>query len=188
MTERRVTLLAARGVNASVKDHKDGTPLRLAAKDGHPEASRNSHGGGFLAELCKHTGLESAALAGRGGALVTDACCFQLHRAANGGHLEVVKQLLATPGVEVNARGDNDRTPLHFAARGGRVEVAQQLLAARGVDVNAKDFDGTTPLHIATEAGHVEVAQQLMSARGVCAYGNGGFFPRSRIAFASTLV
>ena len=69
-----------------------------------------------------------------------------LHEAAERGHAEVVKVLLAN-GAEVNIRNDHGyETPLHKAASSGRAEVVKELLAAGG-DVNARDDEGKTPLH-----------------------------------------
>ena len=52
-------------------------------------------------------------------------------------------------GADVNARDDDNRTPLHSAVtRSGDLSVIAALLAG-GADVNARDWAGLTPLHIA---------------------------------------
>src|SRR5437762_12892777 len=57
------------------------------------------------------------------------------HVAAQRGHLDVVKQLLAD-GADPNAREAGDNTyPLHWAAARGDVEVVRALLDG-GADVN----------------------------------------------------
>src|SRR5262249_27553929 len=99
-----------------------------------------------------------------------------LHLAAEGGHADVVKVLLAHK-AEVNARGLYNRTPLHclldgapYTAHLGQLEVmpvgspspapAERLKTGRreqtlqhlldhGADVNAVDRDGHTPLYYA---------------------------------------
>jgi len=60
-----------------------------------------------------------------------------LHLAAIGGHLEVVKLLLAR-GAEVGAVNTSGVTPLHEAAYGGHQEVVRLLLAA-GAQAGAVD-------------------------------------------------
>lgn len=51
----------------------------------------------------------------------------------------------------MNARTQDDGTPLHYAARYGHKDVAE-LLLAEGADVNAKDDFAHTPLHHAAQA------------------------------------
>ena len=62
-----------------------------------------------------------------------------LHEAAFNGHGNVVKVLLTTPGVDVNA-ADNERAvraPLHEVALYGHENVVKVLLTTPGVDVIA---------------------------------------------------
>ena len=61
---------------------------------------------------------------------------ISIHKAAEEGNIEVVKQHLAT-GVDVNAKNDRGRTPLLRAAEYGRKEIVE-LLITNGADVNAK--------------------------------------------------
>ena len=67
------------------------------------------------------------------------------------GNIEAVKQYLAN-GVDVNARDENDSTPLHIAVWEGHKEIAKLLIAA-GADVNAKKQGGITPLLITVDNG-----------------------------------
>ena len=69
---------------------------------------------------------------------------ISIHEAAIDGNIEAVKQHLAT-GTDVNAKADDEWTPLHEAAWHGHKEVVE-LLIAKGADVNVKDGDGETPL------------------------------------------
>jgi len=71
-----------------------------------------------------------------------------IHKAAEDGNIEAVKQHLAA-GVDVNEKAVNWNgfTPLHLAATmKGHKEVVE-LLIANGADVNAKSESGSTPLH-----------------------------------------
>ena len=65
---------------------------------------------------------------------------ISIHKAAEDGNIEAVKQHLAA-GADVNAKGDGESTPLHYAAFNGHKEIAE-LLIAKGADVNTKDGIG----------------------------------------------
>ena len=94
---------------------------------------------------------------------------ISIHKAAEYGNIEAVKQHLAA-GTDVNAIDENRGiTPLVYAAREGHKKIVE-LLIADGADVNAKDDDGGTPLHsLANNAatrpvrGHKEVAEMLIA-------------------------
>ncbi len=78
--------------------------------------------------------------------LVGTAFAHPIHDTATKGNLVGVQAEL-DKGVDVNAKGEWDRTPLHAAATNGKKEVAE-LLIAKGADVNAKSDFGT-PLDLA---------------------------------------
>jgi ankyrin repeat protein len=80
-----------------------------------------------------------------------------LHEAAQHGHTEAVRLLLAH-GADVHARRVHEITPLHWA---GNVEIARLLLDA-GAVLDAVDRFGNTPLHDAVNAGHHDVVQYLL--------------------------
>ena len=85
---------------------------------------------------------------------------ISIHRAADEGNLEAVKQHLAA-GTDVDAKNEYGETPLYWAAQGHK-EIAE-LLIAKGVDVNAKNELEETPLHIAAPQGHKEIAELLIT-------------------------
>ncbi|XP_068445472.1 ankyrin repeat domain-containing protein 49 isoform X2 [Clinocottus analis] len=79
-------------------------------------------------------------------------CCDEdgytpLHRAAYGGHVDVVSTLIGA-GSKVNPRTIDGWTPLHSACRWSRVTVASFLLQ-HGAELNAQTNGGLTPLHLA---------------------------------------
>jgi len=84
-----------------------------------------------------------------------------LHCAAEGGHVDVVKRLLAAK-ADVKATDYFHTIPLHWAAKGGHSEVVRLLLAA-GSNPNLQDFSAKTPLHFAVENG--EPIQLLLEAK-----------------------
>ena len=84
-----------------------------------------------------------------------------LHRSAEEGDIEAVKEHLAA-GTDKNVRvGKWGDTPLHRAAFWGYTEIVE-LLINNEVDVNAKDDYGCTPLHDAAEYSHLEIAEMLI--------------------------
>jgi ankyrin repeat protein len=85
----------------------------------------------------------------------------KLHNAAHEGDADTVNALL-NAGVDVNARGEYNRTPLLWAAAYGRAEVVKMLLR-RGADPNVKqDCDDATALHWAATGGHADVVEALL--------------------------
>ncbi|XP_036180564.1 ankyrin repeat domain-containing protein 49 isoform X3 [Myotis myotis] len=70
-----------------------------------------------------------------------------LHRAAYGGHLEVVRELIAH-GADVHAVTVDGWTPLHSACKWNNARVASFLLQ-HDADINAQTKGLLTPLHLA---------------------------------------
>jgi len=86
-----------------------------------------------------------------------------LFRATREGNTDMVKSLLASPGVDVNARDESGSTPLLEAARFGHDNICRLLIAA-GANLNAKDKDGKTALQLAIQGDHDEVVRVLKQA------------------------
>ena len=73
-----------------------------------------------------------------------------------------IARVLIEHGADVNAKAENELTPLHTAAARGNLESAM-LLLDKGADINAMTADGKTPLAYATERnqpGMVEFLQK----------------------------
>ena len=88
---------------------------------------------------------------------------YPLQEAAEAGDLDFVNHFLDVHGVDVNAKDDENYTPLIEAAYWGRVVVVSTLIAA-GADVNAKTNYGYTPLSEAVRKGHIAVVSTLIAA------------------------
>ena len=67
--------------------------------------------------------------------------------AARGGHLEIIKALIETLGIYVDAVDGNGLTALMWAAWNGHTDIVEKLLAANA-DVNQTDNNDNTPLVI----------------------------------------
>jgi len=76
-------------------------------------------------------------------------------------NIDVVLQILHTPGVEVDARGSLGESALILVAKKGRSDIVQALIE-HGADVNACTTNGkTTPLIRACQFSCFEVAKLL---------------------------
>ena len=84
-----------------------------------------------------------------------------LHLAAKSGHVEILKELLAQEGIEIEACSSMKRTPVHVAAEFDHVEIVK-LLLAHGADINSRDFDESTPLHVASQYGSLNTLDYLL--------------------------
>ncbi len=83
--------------------------------------------------------------------------------AATRGHLGVMKQLLTVVdhGLDLETKGQYDRTALALTACYGQTEAAK-LLLERGADREAKDMDRKTPLLLAALNGHDDTVRLLL--------------------------
>lgn len=105
-----------------------------------------------------------------------------LHYAVIYNKVECVRALLAVPGVDVNAKMDDDDldkfqyneyaglnwNPLHEAANWGRVDIIHALLSAPNINVN--ESCGRlmwTALHRAVDNGQLESVKALLSAPNI---------------------
>jgi hypothetical protein len=83
-----------------------------------------------------------------------------LHSAADNGHLEVVRSLLKC-GVDVDARGYWDQSPLQRASVSGHLKVVQCLLD-HGADANFQDRSQFTPLSVAVRRARFKIVGVLL--------------------------
>ncbi|OLP80563.1 Ankyrin-3 [Symbiodinium microadriaticum] len=86
-----------------------------------------------------------------------------LHLAAERGHDNVARLLLAEKADAQQAVAKTEITALHVAAARGHVPVLHTLIEARA-DVNKANAAGATPLHCAVATGHVEAITALLQS------------------------
>jgi ankyrin repeat protein len=82
-----------------------------------------------------------------------------LHHAASGGHVPVVRALLALS--EINAQSNQGNTPLHLASYMGHANV-MRLLLENGADMTLKAKGSWTALHYGARYGNTEVVKVLL--------------------------
>ena len=87
-----------------------------------------------------------------------------LHSASHGGHVEVVKLLLAHPAINVNCEDKYGVTPFSLGCLNGQMSIVDLLLKDPRVDVTLADRDECTPLRYASRWGSLEIAERLIAS------------------------
>jgi hypothetical protein len=87
-----------------------------------------------------------------------------LFYAAYYGFGDLARRLIVTHKENVDARSNNQWTPLHAASDRGHVGTIRVLLD-HGADMNARIHDGRRPLRLASRNGHTRVVQLLLERR-----------------------
>jgi len=85
-----------------------------------------------------------------------------LHFAAQYGHLELIKFLVAQGAADINAIARNNKTPLHLAVEQRHVGIVQFLLD-QGANLEVQDMLRQTPLYYAAASNHLEVVRVLLN-------------------------
>jgi ankyrin repeat protein len=128
-------------------------------------ADVNAHGGYPLLTAADRGDIEIATLLIAHGAqtdFANDADVdTAVHQAARGGHIDVLKLLLAK-GAKVDAKGVNQSTPLLLAAADDHNDCVEFLLS-KGADPNTGDIEGCTPLHYAANVGYTAPIETLLA-------------------------
>ncbi len=171
-----VKLLIDRGADVNTRDNYDTTAMIAAATAGHPETAatlvaygadpffKDTSGGSALsnATFFGHTETVLAILE-QLPELPAESGDELLLLAAGLGHKKIAIELL-DKGINVNARGIKDRTPLMAAAAFNKPELVK-LLLDKGADVTASDDEGITALQVAENKGNMEISTLLRAAQ-----------------------
>ena len=87
-----------------------------------------------------------------------------LHTASCCGGVEIVEELLAHPGIDVNMKTGGGQTAVSLGSQYGRVAVVQLLLKDPRVDLTLDDHNGRTPLWWASYEGRSRVIEWLIAS------------------------
>jgi len=120
----------------------NGTPLHMAARQGHIE----------VAELLIANGADVN---------VKYYDITPLDDAVGSGHKDIA-ELLITKSADVNAKGLGNSTPLHEAAVFGHMDVIE-LLLKNGAEVNVKNDAGQMPLSWPAYYGNTDIVKLLVA-------------------------
>lgn len=182
-----VKLLLSAGAKASDENAIGETALHLAAKHGHVKVlhtiktavdwkicsrrngltalhvAASSGQTEFVAEMLRYRvpgGLRSE----RSGVdPKSDYGVTPLHMASRNGHESVVRMLLNSAGVQVDAATEIEKyIPMHLAAQGGHEQVANLLISRSPESLIKSDGHGRTALHFAASHGHTRMAHMLL--------------------------
>ena len=96
---------------------------------------------------------------------------------AAGAGLDDTVRTLIQQGANIEARDNDEWTPLFAAAHGGHDQVVRTLIQ-QGANIEARDNDGWTPLFTAAQYGHDQVVRTLIEhGANVEAHDDGGWTP-----------
>ncbi len=99
----------------------------------------------------------------------------EIHIASYRGHTEIIR-LLVSKGVDVNAKGEDESTPLIYASRGRDNLATVELLIGLGARINDLNSDGWNALMYASRNGHLRIGQALLAAGADVWASNGKIF------------
>ena len=184
-------LLAVPGINVNKANYYKITPLHEAVLNNHTECAELIRAAGgklndaevklqkmgispgqynsSLYRAANNGEAETISLLLKAGANVnwenmSDQRITPLCAAAQNGHTECVRTLLAAPGININTVNTSGSTPLLCAAQNGHTECVRTLLAAPGININTANISGSTPLLCAAQNGHTGCVRALLAA------------------------
>lgn len=148
-----VKLLIDSGADFEARDVWGCTPLWHAASKGHRDVVQ------LLLKRGANTDDVAKVLI-KSKAVVSRSSLNSLFTASEPGFEHVVEALVKT-GADIEALGDDGRTPLWSASEMGHRGLVE-LLVSSGAEIEAVGDKGATPLGIASELGHEDVVEFLV--------------------------
>ena len=145
-------LLLERGVRIDLACYDGFQPIHAAASKGRL---------GNVKVLVEEGGIHPDVRAKAGFTPLMSAAGDILPGRSNPEAVAVMKYLLGTGRVDVNAKLNSGSSSLHCAASCGALDVLEVLVAA-GADTSAKRRDGKTAAQLAQARGHTVAARYLI--------------------------
>ncbi|XP_067654415.1 putative ankyrin repeat protein RF_0381 [Haliotis asinina] len=101
-----------------------------------------------------------------------------LHIACKGRHVEMVKYIISRDLVDINSRGQDNKTVLMFASLAGNRRIFD-LCACAGCNLSAVDREGNNILHLALHAENLEMVRYVISQNitNINSRGSNGWTP-----------
>ena len=125
-----VEYLISKGANINAITEDGETPLHWACRECHLKIAE------YL--ISKGANVNDREINGN----------YAIHFATIGGLLPIVQYLVEKQKVNINIKGNKERTPLHYACWFGQIPIAEYLIS-KGASKNTKDKDGKTPYDLA---------------------------------------
>ena len=98
----------------------------------------------------------------------SDGTCAPLHQACTLGQIDVVKLLLTSESIDVNALDINGKHPLHHACKSNRADIVKVLLSSKEIILTPVGYfgmpTGMTLLHFVCLTGSIEIVELLLDA------------------------
>ncbi|XP_048251613.1 serine/threonine-protein phosphatase 6 regulatory ankyrin repeat subunit C-like [Haliotis rufescens] len=170
--------LMSKGCDVSVKDVKQNSILHFACIGGNVDIvesivaqDKDDFNG---RNISQETPVMLAALTGHKAVfdlLVSKGCDLTvkdedddniLHKACDGGNVEIVEYIVSCNIVDINSTGCEGRTPVMLAAFKGDKAVFD-LLVSKGCDLTVTDKNNDNILHEACGGGNVEIVEYIVS-------------------------
>ncbi|XP_067667460.1 ankyrin repeat domain-containing protein 50-like [Haliotis asinina] len=85
-----------------------------------------------------------------------------VHWVCTGGHVEMVKYIIAQNFTDINSKGKNGKTPIMAAAARG-YRVVFDLVMSKGGDASCVDTNGDNILHWVCRGGYAEMVKYVLS-------------------------
>lgn len=141
-----VKLLVSKGVNPSVKNEIDETPIHIAYKNNAMDIFN------FLIE----NGAKIDEL---------DSKSYSIFlKAAKNGQTDIIKQCIEKATFDINHYGDRERkSAIHYASKNGYYSIVKLLVDSK-CDMESVDRYGMSPVLIAIENNYIEIVDLLIKS------------------------